>query len=581
MQNMNKMIFDRRSFLKGGTLAAAAVTVAGAGLAGCSPTSKSTDGAASANMGSGSDVKIPAGLVMSDFEQSAVELEPIEDFAAEETYDIVVVGAGCAGVPATLTALEEGATVGVLQKEADASANGNGASAVILGQSDETAVKHWMSDWAKENKWRLNEELFQYYVDHSEDTLSWIIQQADSVDFAPASYKTSASIIYDDGTRIATFEASSPSNDELMKKLIAKAQDLGAVVHFSTPAVQIVQDESGRVTGVIGKNENGEYIKMNADVAVIMAAGDYMNNDSLTDRYCPDPVDLYRKQSNRTGDGHILSSMAGGRIVRGMHPKMCHDLQCSAFTFMATPLLALDPQGNRFFNEECVLTSWSTVMMYHYHGEQPVMYRFFDSQYGEKYKGVGQIPSVEMLDSNVVGVTDNPQRRIFKDDTIEGLCDQLGLDAATFKASIEHYNDLCREGFDEDFGKSAKYMQTVETAPFYCIETTPGLSAIDGGVYVDNHYQVVDADGNPIEGLFAAGVNAGNLCGGVDWAMPGGSSNCHCFNAGRYTVIYALTGGLEPTNKCTFDQVSDRFIGEDGKFIWEKPGECRNAIEIW
>lgn len=576
------MEVDRRSFLKGGALAAsaAALTMAGTGLMGCSAP-KQDNSLSSTGPNAGTSVKLPDGLVMSDIEQSCVELDPISEFAAEETYDIVVVGAGCAGVPATLTALEEGATVGVLQKEADASANGNGASAVILGQSDTAAVKRWMADWAKENKWRLNNELFQYYVDHSEDTLSWIIQQGDSVDFSPASYKTSASIIYDDGTRIATYEASSPSNDELMKKLIVKAQDLGAVVHFNTPAVQIVQDDNGRVTGVIGKNENGDYIKMNANVAVIMAAGDYMNNDSLTDRYCPDPVDLYRKQTNRTGDGHILSSMAGGRIVRGMHPKMCHDLQCSAFTFMATPLLALDPQGKRFFNEECVLTSWSTIMMYHYKDEQPIMYRFFDSEYAEKYEGVGQIPPLDTLEANVVGVTDNPQRRIFKGNTIEEICEQLDLDSATFKASIEAYNEMCRAGRDDEFGKDAKYMQTVETAPFYCIETKPGLSAIDGGVYVDEHYQVIDADDNPIEGLYAAGVNAGNLCGGVDWAMPGGSSNCHCFNAGRYTVIHALTGGLEPTNKCTFDQVADRFVGEDGKFIWEKPGECRNAIEIW
>lgn len=574
---------DRRSFLKGGALAAsaAALTVAGSGLIGCSPSSGTDADLASTGGASESSANLPDGILLSDIEQSSVELQPITDFVAEETYDIVVVGAGCAGVPAILTALEEGATVGVLQKEADASANGNGASAVILSQSDQVAVKRWMTDWAKENKWRINTTLFQFYVDHSEDTLSWIIQQADSVDFSPASYKSSASIIYDDGTRIATYEATSPSNDELMKKLIAKAQDLGAVVHFSTPAVQIVTDETGRVAGVIGKTADGEYIKMNANTAVIMAAGDYMNNDSLTDRYCPDPADLYRKQQNRTGDGHILASLAGGRIVRGMHPKICHDLQSSAFTFMATPLLALDPEGNRFFNEECVLTSWSTVMMYHYKNEQPVMYRFFDSEYAEKYKGVGQIPTQEYLDSNVVGVTDNPQRRIFKADTIEELCDQLGLNTEAFVASIERYNDLCRAGRDEDFGKDAKYMQTVETAPFYCIETTPGLSGIAGGVYVDDHYQVLDSDGNPIAGLFAAGVNAGNICGGVDWTMPGGTSNCNCFNAGRYTAIYAITGDLEPSNKCSFDQVADRFVGEDGKFIWEKPGECRNSIEVW
>ena len=59
----------------------------------------------------------PAGLQASDFEESPVELAPITEFAEEKTYDVVVVGAGTGGVPAALSALEEGASVAVLQKD--------------------------------------------------------------------------------------------------------------------------------------------------------------------------------------------------------------------------------------------------------------------------------------------------------------------------------------------------------------------------------------------------------------------------------------------------------------------------------
>lgn len=568
-------MLDRRSFLKGGALAATA-GVLGATV-GCAPAGKKEGSKAIA----AESANLPQGILASDIEESSVEPDFAGEVSAEETYDIVVVGAGCSGVPAILTALEEGATVGVLQKESDAAANGNGASAVILGHSNALGVEHWKTDWQKENRWRLNTDLFDYYIQHSEETLSWIVQQAISVDFAPAKYSTKNTILYEDGGVIATCEASSKSNDELMKKLIVKAQDLGAVVHFETPAVQIEKDSSGKVTGVIGKTKDGSYIRLNANKGVILAAGDYQNNSSLVDRYCADVKDLWRKQSNRTGDGHILGSLAGGHIVSSNHAKQCHDLQSSGFFFMATPFLALDPQGNRFFNEECPMTSWNVVMKYHFTNEQPIIYRFFDSAYETKYKGVGQIPPMEVLEKNLTENDSTGQRHMWKADSIEELCKQLDLDVDAFKASIDHYNQLCAQGADEDFGKSAAYMQPIDTPPFYVLQNKPGCSAINGGVEVDAHYQVVDAERKPIENLFAVGVNGGDLCGGIDWTMPGGVSNCHCFNAGRYAAIYAITGDLKPSNPCTFEQVQDNFKDKDGKFNWENPAVAAKGIEVW
>ena len=73
-----------------------------------------------------------------------------------------------------------------------------------------------------------------------------------------------------------------------------------------------------------------------------------------------------------------------------------------------------------------------------------------------------------------------------------------------------------------------------------------GMSAINAGVMVDDRYRVIDEDSNPIPGLYAAGVDAGNPCGGINWSMPGGFSNSHIFTAGRYTVIHALTGDMTP-----------------------------------
>lgn len=573
------MDMDRRGFLKGGLATASVAALAAAGLGGCAPSGSA--GAPASDSLAETGAGLPQGVTREEIEASCVELEPIAEFATEETFDIVVVGAGCSGVPAVLTALEEGATVGVLQKETTASANGNGCSAIIKEYSTPAGIHRWMSDWARENQWRLNMELFNYYIDHAEETLSWIVQQSESVDFGPATARTSGTIVYDDGSVLASASVSSASNDELMKKLAEKAESLGAVFRYGTPAVQLVRGDDGAVTGVIGKDAEGNYHKLNASKAVIMAAGDYMNNEAMLDRYSHDSVPFRLAQVNRTGDGHLLAATAGGRIVAPCHAKQIHDLGATGSTFMGTPFLALDPEGQRFFNEECVMTSWNVVMNYHFPEGEPVMYRFFDSAYETKYRGVGQVPPMKMLEGNLAENDETGRRQIYKGDTIEDLCGQLGLDAATFKASIDRYNELCAKGADDDFGKRPAYMQPVDTPPFFCVRNSPVLSAINGGVYVDGHYQVVDADKNPIPGLFAVGVNGGDLCGGVDWAMPGGVSNCHCFNAGRYAVIYALTGDLVPSQPCTFEQVADRFRGEDGSFTWEHPEKARHEIEIW
>jgi fumarate reductase flavoprotein subunit len=196
---------------------------------------------------------LPAGTFAEDYAQSAVELEPITEFAAEESYDIVVVGAGDSGVVAVLTAADEGATGGCLQKEEKVSANGKGESAFIRGKSTPGGFARVESDWIKANNWRCNRELFDFYMDHAEETLSWLLQQSLAAGMEPSGYNTKNTICYPDGEIAASFAVSMPSNQEAMEALAAAAQEKGAVIHYSTPAVQLVQDESGRVTGAIGK----------------------------------------------------------------------------------------------------------------------------------------------------------------------------------------------------------------------------------------------------------------------------------------------------------------------------------------
>lgn len=573
MENVN-----RRDFVTGGALYGAAIIAAGS----MAQAARAEEGEASADTANTSPY--PAGTVEADFAASVVELKPITEFAAEETYDIVVIGAGVSGVPAIMTAVDEGATVGCLQKEEAVAANGSGESAFIKDASTPVGLARCESQWIEANNWRCNRELFDFYIAHGEETLSWFMCRLTDAGIDMGTFNSKNTVCYPDGEIAASFAIKTPSNLEVLTALASYAEQNGAVIHYATPCVQLVQEEDGRVSGAIGKQADGTYIKLNANYGVILCAGDYMNNESMVERYCGDVATstFDRRQVNRTGDGHLLGSLAGGRIVPGGHAKQIHDLSVTKYTMMDVPFLFLDAQGQRFFNEECTMTSWNLPLKYHCPGEAPVMFRFFDSQYMEKYPSFRNMISQEMLDENAMTENEHAAKGIYRADTIEELCSIMSIDdPAPFAESINHYNELCAQGSDPEFGKSGEYMQPIDTPPFYGCRYSPGLAAINGGLIVNGNYQVVDDERNPIPGLYAAGVDAGDICGGVDWTMPGGSSDCHCMNAGRYTVIHALTGGLEPKNPYSFEDVADNYKDEDGKLPWEKPEECATGIELW
>lgn len=571
---------NRRSFLKGGV---AAGLVALGGMAGCSPSSNQEASEGGEALSTTGTPELPKGIYAEDFELSPVVIEPVEEFASEETYDIVVVGAGCSGVPAVLTALEEGATVGCLQKEPVVAANGKGASAVVVGESTEAGIKRWMCDWAKTNDWRMNMDLFRFYVDHSEETLSWITQQSLALGIEPMMYQTGETIQYEDGNVVAVFKIMQNSNNELMTALAEKAQADGAVFHFSTPAVQLIKDETGRVTGVVGACEDGTYIKMNATKAVILAAGDYSTNPSLVSRYCGDMVEFQPDQMNRTGDGLLMGVLAGSAIVPANHARQVHCMYATQSMYLTTPFLMLDEDGNRFMNEEAVMTSWNTMVKYRHHktGERPVIYRFFDSAVMEKYpEGDGNLDRLN-------GIIEQTKMEMGADgvlaraETLDELFEILGVPAADFQASIDRFNELCAKGSDDDFGMRSDLMKPIDTPPYFGVMNTLNFAAVNGGLTVNEVYQVIDTDREVIPGLYAVGTNGGDLCGGINWSMPGGSSNCHCFTGGRYAVIHALTGDLKASNPCSWTDIADKLAGPDGKPTWQALERASKEIKVW
>ena len=100
---------------------------------------------------------------------------------------------------------------------------------------------------------------------------------------------------------------------------------------------------------------------------------------------------------------------------------------------------------------------------------------------------------------------------IVKADTLEELAQKAHLPLENLKASVERYNEMARKGVDEDFGKDAVYLTTVEKAPFYAGHIGTSLLVTLGGLTINDKLQVLDKERKVIPGLYAAGNASGSF----------------------------------------------------------------------
>ena len=295
------------------------------------------------------DKEIPKGLTAAEVAGSVCELGEITSSKVLE-YDIVVVGAGAAGVPAAGWAAELGAKVALLQKEADVVSQGNCGSAIIKSRSTEAGIAKWIHHTNGLCDWRADTAQLRAYAEHSEEAMMWLWNRAGMTaeteygDGSKVDSNTESAKLLNDGDKLCAYLCTSgdftriwrdrensyeygddhcyfwapwfgpkPLNvGNALRKVLANIKEKcpGLETYFSTPAVKLILD-GGKVTGVIGKTADGSYIQFNASKAVILATGDYTNNAAMVAHWCPDIAEFDKKQFGKTGDGHVLAMSAG------------------------------------------------------------------------------------------------------------------------------------------------------------------------------------------------------------------------------------------------------------------------------
>ena len=544
---------SRRDLFKMSGIAAAGV--AGASLfAGCAPKSASSasSDAKAAKGGADAGTTTAAGHSRAGLPSFLDAPAAITDIKETKDYDVVIVGAGAAGVPAAITAKQAGASVAVIQKESTAISQGNTATGILLDKSDPAGVEAVVSTLLAKHEYRAKREQVELWAKNSGEAITWLFETAQQcgAQVSDTTKKWTSGVQKVNGYEVnylsIDFGPKPYNTGEGMKALAEYAEKQGVDFFYSTEAKQLVGDSNG-ITGVIAKGSDGN-IQFNAKKGVILAAGDYQNDDDMVNYYIPDLKNLGRKQTNKTGDGHKMAIWAGGAMEEIGHTKMLHDFDAGPGSMCDMPFLAVKMDGTRFCDETCGMSIMNNFLRSE--ADQGNYCQIFDNNYTETAASwPGKLFDQEAIKAYMPeepgekkGVYEG-QIATFKADTLDELAKKLGItDAAAFKKAVERYNELVAKGVDEDFGKEAKYLAPIDTPPFYGTHRHVRVSAIVSGVNVDEHMRVLkDGTNEAIPGLFAIGNVAGNFFAGVDYTMwmPGlslGRAHTQGYVAGKYVA---------------------------------------------
>ena len=346
--------------------------------------------------------------------------------------------------------------------------------------------------------------------------------------------------------------------DEVMQFAILKGEELGAEWHYGERALKLTTDESGAVTGAISQKLDDEsYVQYNAKTGVILCTGDYSGDAKMTWNLNADIAefnarqgltqdDLFSPFADCTGDGQKMACWVGG--VMEPTPRASMNTGGGGGGPWGTcPYLFLNANGERFCNEANAVGITEATLL------QPAgtVCTVTDANYYETLKNAGldhgapnygrpvyyeelvedmEAIELESPDGGPVRTCTIAERNpstVYASETLEGALKLAGYEGDALQTALDQvakYNELCATGKDSQYGKDGKYMVPIDTPPFYTAPasnsktTSAGLVTL-AGVETNNNLQVVDAAGNVIPGLYAAGNCLGERYGN-SYATP-------------------------------------------------------------
>lgn len=432
---------------------------------------------------------------------AAVATEEVAKEAKEMTADVVVVGAGMAGMAAALSAQESGAKVILIDKMAAVGGTTNVAGGLLVAVDSqlfeddqmpaddlETVITFWgkhMAQSGVESGYPDQERLADVLADTGA-TVDWYV--ANGIEFADAPYAGSPSY---------PVAAANGGGAGLIKMLEACVVSKGVELMTECKATELVTDENGAVVGVIAETKDA-VITFKAD-SVVLCTGGISQNQELVAKYSPKLTRaglVPTSAVSHTGDGFLMALEVGAGTFDVFSTPLCSTVVDPALEGGAALTiygqLGVNANGVRFGNEAAA-TGWD-VMDYTasdmiQDGNAPFWYVFDSSDEA----------AAAILEAGVASGV------VAKGATPAELALNMHVYTNNFVKTFEAYNAAAAAGEDAEFGKPAMFLKTLNAAPYYAVKVYPTTFGSAGGVTTTAEGRVTTQDGVVIPGLYAAG----------------------------------------------------------------------------
>ena len=421
----------------------------------------------------------------------------------EETIntDIVIIGAGGAGMTAAIMAHQAGKNFVLLEKMPYVGGNTTKATGGMNAaethyqkeQGIEDSKALFAADTMKGGHALNDPSLVAMLANCSSDAIDWL----DSIgaDLPKISFSGGASV-----NRIHAPEDGSGVGDYLVSKFSLKLAELGVDVMLNTTATELLTDAEGKICGVKAEGADKKYV-FNCK-AVILTCGGFGANMEMIASYRPDLQGTVTTNApGATGDGIVMAQALGADLVDIEQIQLHPTVEQSSSMLITESVrgdgaILVNQQGVRFTNE---LLTRDAVSAAELAQEGCYAYIIFDQNLRDHLKAIEKYVKANLT---------------VQSDTIEGLAEQLGIDPATLAKTLADWNEIVANQRDTQFGRTTGMNADLTTAPYYAIKIAPGIHHTMGGVKINTAAEVINTEGKPIPGLFAAGEVTGGVHGG-------------------------------------------------------------------
>ncbi|MBB6214276.1 flavocytochrome c [Anaerosolibacter carboniphilus] len=442
--------------------------------------------------------------------------KPAKEAASTKTIemksDVVVIGAGGAGLAAAVSANQNGAKVIVFEKMPRIGGNtvisGAAYNAVDPKRQKaagvEDSIDKFYTQMYEGGDKKAKPELVRTFVENAYPALEWL--ESLGMKFNDTIFTVLGALWP------RSHQPSDPVGtgyfNTYMNYINEHSEDVK--LYLNTEVTEIIK-ENGRVVGVKAKNADG-MITAYAVKGVIDAAGGFGANVEMRNKYnkiWPDLTSIgTTNQPGATGDGMIMAEEIGANLI---------DMQEIQLLPMGDPItgslsgnieqsvenrIFVNKSGNRFVDEGARRDVMTKGLFQQEDGFMWVIVDKHSYPTGDVKNNFS-----ESIDQLVA------EGRAYKADTIEDLAKQIGVDPKNLKNAVDTFNKAVDKSIVDPFGRTL-FKHKLDTPPYYAGARKPTVHHTMGGVEITTSAQVLDKNGKVIPGLYAAGEVTGGIHGG-------------------------------------------------------------------